>query len=221
MPPQYTTASVSSVSTAPNVPVAKRRVIHGAIAQLAPVSQANVVLKGRDRHPLFQTSKSAAAISASGFVKRHSACSMGARTDALARYLTTIPAIAAPTGQLFLGGKQLKESRLPKGASHYLTFIVTGKRLLNLQVRFQLRDLTGKALLGKTVLVAPGGVAIDEILTSSEGLQTITGYVLLMPHETQLSELPNEVELNYLLSIGNGSTREHLLESEYLSFYKA
>lgn len=212
------TTTIAATQTA-DVTAAYLRIIHGGISRMAAVSQADNVLLGRDRHPLFGTAKSTATAKSGGLRRVYAKASIAASDSAVCKYLITLPAPPAPVGEVFLNGKTLVDQRLAKGRSHSFVFTIIGKKLTNLQVRFSLRSLRGESVLQKTVLVAPGGVAIDEFITAEDGTQTITGYISLLPHETVFASAPAEFELNYLLEIGNGSSREYPLQSEYLNFY--
>ncbi|MEW5857387.1 MAG: hypothetical protein AB1861_08400 [Cyanobacteriota bacterium] len=216
MPPVYSTATVAATSSTDDLLLTKTRIIHSALVSISASSMATATEVGRNRRPVFDRAKSSATSHVRGLRKCYSRVVLAAESSAQCTMLSVIPAIAAPTGELFLNGSRLKEQRLPKGRSHTLSFSITGKRLDKLDIAFSLRSLSGQPLLSKTSRL---GISIEEIVAHAGGSQTVTGYVLLLPRDTIFLESASELELNYTFSIGNGSTREHLLESDFLTFY--
>lgn len=222
MPTLYGQAAIDAFSETADVPYSAFRLIYGLNASIEAVSQADNILQGRNRVLKAYTGRSTAKCIPFGRVRRHVQSAVKGRAIALNRHLNVIPAIPAPQGQLFLEDKPLREQRLPRGTSQSFAFTIIGKRLKGLQVNFLLRSTRGLVLLQKTILIAPGGVAISEFLQDSDGIQTIGGFIILMPNETLFSTFKGrEIEVNFVFQIGNGSSREHLLESNYINFYTA
>jgi hypothetical protein len=216
----YGQAVIECISQTSDLPPSVIRTIYSLNCVIESATQATNALVGRDRILRVYTARSAVHLRSRGQVKRHSQALVVVNAPSKARWLTTIPAIPAPIGQLWLEGKPLKNRRLPRGKSQTLAFTISGKRLKGLQIQFFLRSLKGEILLSKSILVAPGGVAINELVDNGNGSQTIAGFILLLPHETFFDSLPGrEIEVNYIFQIGNDSSREHLLESDFINFY--
>lgn len=195
--------------------------IRGSGSGISGLSQTDLNLLGRDRHPIYPAAYTQPKFKHIIAQRRRGCEGTGTgRTETHLHWLTSVPAIPPPGGKLTINDEDLANKRLPKSRSHTLSFIITGKRLLNLRVRFLLRDLRGKEILAKQVLLKPGGIAINEIIDNLDGTQTITGWIILLPRDTVLAGTPDEAELNYVFDIGNKTSREHLLESNYLYFYK-
>ena len=78
--------------------------------------------------------------------------------------------------------------------------------------------MSNRLLLSKQVLVAPGGVLIEEIVDHIDGNQLASGAIQLLAPETVFAGSPADFEVKYFFEIGNGTTRQHQLDAGYLIF---
>lgn len=218
--PLYSTALIEAASESPNVLLEDLRIIYGAEVLANAPSQGDLFLLGRDRHPRYHPAQYSSTVKSKNLLRLYGQATFDCKSRCRdATYLTTIPAIQPPTGTIMHGGKTLAGQRLAKGRSYYLNFLVQGFKLQNLEIYFSLRNLRGTEILGKQVLIKPGGIAIEDIADREDGSQSISGYIVLLPHETQFAGFSPEFEASYILNIGNGSSREYFLESGFLNFF--
>ncbi|MBD2005619.1 MULTISPECIES: hypothetical protein [Cyanophyceae] len=225
----YARAIGIATSQTDDVPVAKFKILHFAVARGTAVTQGDLSLWGRNRHLKLETAISKGTGKAKALLKHFTKVVGEAVSETTCKYLDVSPPIPTPVGELFLNSKRLQEQRLPKSRRHSFSFSISGKRLARIQdgcpvleggleFSFSLRTLSGQTLLTKT---NHSGIYLDELVTHSDNSQTLTGFVNLLPHETVFPDTSTEVELNYIFSLGNGSTRDYLIESEYFTFYSA
>ena len=217
--PLYSTALVEAASESPDVLLEDLRIIYGAEVLMDAPSQGDLFLLGRDRHPRYQPCKCVSTAKSKNLLKLYGQATVNAKSKAAATILTTIPAIQPPTGTIMHGGKPLAGQRLAKGRSYYLNFLVQGFKLQNLEISFSLRNLKGAEILQKKVLIKPGGICIEDVADREDGSQSIAGYIVLLPHETQFAGYAQEFEASYILNIGNGSSREYFLEAGHFNFF--
>ena len=99
-----------------------------------------------------------------------------------------------------------------------MEFQIYGDRLRNLQIEFKLFNLSNRLVLGKQVIVAPGGVLIEELADHVDGSQVVSGVVWILPEETKFIGSPTDFECRFSFEIGNGSSRQYLIDEGYMLF---
>lgn len=192
--------------------------IRGSEISIAGISQISPTLTGRDRAKLMSPSISEICFGAQQYLRvRHGIVLIVSRTHASCHKLTTIPATRHPVGQLFLNGKSIQNMTLLKGGSYSFGFNLFGRKLVNLDIQFTLRNLTGEIVLSKQIRLDPGGVAIDDYTIDTERNETITGYVVILPEDTNFVK-SNNYETKFTLELKNKTTRRYFLEEGLLTF---
>lgn len=217
---QYSTFQCVSTSEALDVPEEKLGRLRQVKAAMVSKSLSSAALLGRNRHPRIQKAVGVSKGAIAAIRKRGSSFLMASETTASAVKLTSMPPVPRVSGEVRLEGELFKNRRLPKGRSHTIAFVATGKKMQHLSAFFELQSLAGTPILAKQVELNPGGVAFDDFIVNGEGYQTIVGYIFLLPSETELAQFGREVELKYSLTIGNKTTRSHLVEAGFITFYK-
>ncbi|HAX75728.1 MAG TPA: hypothetical protein DCY88_07815 [Cyanobacteria bacterium UBA11372] len=182
------------------------------------ITQASLSWWGRNRAIRLQAARSTVNCRGRAIYNQFVRGSADAVSEAVCRYLWVIPPPTTPKGKLLLDGVSLQNQRLPKGKSLALRFQILGERLRGLQIQLFLKDLSNRILLSKQVLVAPGGVLIEEIVDHVDGNQLASGAIQLLANETIFAGSPADFEVKYFFEIGNGTTRQHQLDAGYLIF---
>jgi len=140
------------------------------------------------------------------------------KSQATCRKLTTIPAVRHPVGQLFFDGHSIKDMTLLKNGSYSFGFNLFGRKMIGLDIAFTLKNLAGELLLSKQIKLDPGGVAIDDYSVDLDGNETITGYVILLPQDTDFVRNYKNYETKFLLELKNSTTKKYFLEEGTLIF---
>jgi hypothetical protein len=90
--------------------------------------------------------------------------------------------------------------------------------MVGLDIAFTLKNLAGELLLSKQIKLDPGGVAIDDYSVDLDGNETITGYVILLPQDTDFVRNYKNYETKFLLELKNSTTKKYFLEEGTLIF---
>ena len=173
---------------------------------------------GRDRGFVVQPGYSCSRAEGSSWRRRWVTGEIESSSSAICKHFSVVPAPRAPKGCLTLEGESLRDRRLPKGKSFALEFQIYGDRLRNLQIEFKLFNLSNRLVLGKQVIIAPGGVLIEELADHVDGNQVATGVVWILPEETKFVGSPADFETRFSFEIGNGSSRQYLIDAGYMTF---
>lgn len=218
MPIQLSTSASISTSQTDDVVAQYLSRSRQSVGVAHSISQSAASNLGRNRSPRYQSAKGKASALGAPIRYRGATGIIVSRSEAMAIKLTSMPPVVQPVGTIAVDKKSLPNSRLPKGRSQTLAFVITGRKLQNLSVNFYLYDLAGRQVLTKSVQIAPGGVGIDDIVQNDDETESVIGYIFLLPSDT-LFPGPSERELKYALTISNSTTRSHLIEDGYLTFY--
>ncbi len=125
------------------------------------------------------------------------------------------PVLIAPTASLSLNGKPLRRQRIARGDSCFIEFLILGKRIGGMQIRFVLFTLKGEVLLAKEIRK---GIFFAE--RPSLNSDQVIGSIAIMSGETIFPNQPRECELSYTFSMFTGDlSQKYTLESGYLNFY--
>ena len=172
MPVVFIEATGTPTTTSPDVLDTDTKVWRYLIGGGHAVTQTDVVgvLQGRDRHEDVITSYS----SASGTVTIYRDRGIqGTSTPASVTSIGNIvyvPSVAPPIGSLSIAETPLGGMRLAKGRSHYIDFVVTGRKLLHLEARLRMTDVNRNVVLEKKYCFDPGGAIENQSLVSPQGL---------------------------------------------------
>ena len=219
MPILYGSSEVLVQSEALDIPADFLARIRGAEVLLGAISQISPTLTGRDRAGLISSSLSDVCFGAPQYLRvRHGILLIYSKSQAVCRKLTTIPAVRHPVGQLFLNDHSIKDMTLLKNGSYSFGFNLFGRKMIGLDIAFTLKNLAGELLLFKQIRLDPGGVAIDDYTVDLDGNETITGYVILLPQDTDFVQNCKNYETKFLLELKNSTTRKYFLEEGTLIF---
>jgi hypothetical protein len=210
------TANIQSQTSTVGAIVLFRQRHATALAQIETATTAFDL--GRDRHVGGMVAKTEVFASADCHRDRVVLAVANIVSETSGNKLASMPSPIAPIGNLWLNGRLLSEqSRLQKGQSLQLRFDLLGKKLANLRAKFTLYDLAGKLLIEKLESILPGGLAIEYNIPKADGLVNYAGYVFIDRTETLFLEYDRELEVEYILEIGN-SRINYPIERGFLTF---
>lgn len=215
MPILYTTGTIESTTLTDDIDLDRHSLTEG---YWVGSTAATCTFWGRDRGFVVQPSYSSAQAQGNTWRRRWVTGEIVSSSKAVCKHFSVVPAPRAPKGKIRLEGELLHDRRLPKGKSFALEFQIYGDRLKNLQIEFKLFNLSNRLVLGKQVIVAPGGVLIEELVDHVDGNQVATGVVWILPEETKFIGSPPEFETRFSFEIGNGSSRQYLIDEGYILF---
>lgn len=215
----YGSSEILVQSQTIDIPVNFLARIRGAEVLSKVASQIAPTLTGRDRAGFISSSLSNVCFGIFQYLRvRHGTLLIYPKSQATCRKLTTIPAVRHPVGQLFFNGHSIKDMILLKNGSYSFGFNLFGRKMIGLDIAFTLKNLAGELLLSKQIKLDPGGIAIDDYSVDLDGNETITGYVILLPQDTDFVRNCKNYETKFLLELKNSTTKKYFLEEGALVF---